>query len=687
MISIVGHNRRVAAFTACAVAVLFWGALDLPAQYCVDPLRGNDLNPGTVAAPFRKVERARDAVRGVRASMTNDLVVQLRGGNYPVSATLRFDERDGGANGHRVIYQAYAGELPVLDAGVRVTGWQEAGHGIWKASVIGVENFRQLYINGVRANRARSKQVVSGTGWPNPYVSFTTNNWQLTNEFYPDGIKVASTAIAANWKNPKDIELVWIGEESKCTWRSHRLLVNSLEDGGSNSTIIKLDNYGFVMTSSLESRPLPEIPFYIENAYELMDEPGEWYFNRSTRELFYIPRAGEDLLTAEVYIPGTAETILAIAGSSLSKKVSDLVFDGLTFRHTTWLRPSTSRLGACCVQADKYIKGFGNIGRAHKAIFRKEFYFDPAYDYEIDAEGDAEGFKPVGSVAVNAAERITIQNCRFENLGGGGIDLTQGGNAVAIVGNIFRDLSATAIVIGRWDQDYCGPNEEVCKDGVIANNLITKVGQEYYNSLAITAFFTDGLTIRHNDLSDLPYSGISSGWGAWAGKGAWTTSNRRNVIENNHISNFCQKCSDGGGIYTVGIGQSRTDPNTVTSKIRGNFITGIGTGYGALYPDEGSCYYEITGNVSEQVETSTRGKWLHLWSKNHHDITVTDNFSDSPKLINKGINCRVTNNTVYKGSNRPAAAVEIIRKAGLEPAYSKLRFPLLELNKPEVPVP
>ena len=645
----------------------------LKAQYYIDPQSGNDKNKGTILQPFKTLEKAKDFVRTINSSMSRNIVVYLRDGAYTINSTLVFDEKDSGNNGFNVIYQAFPGEIPVFEAGVKVSDWKPVGKNIWKSSVKNIDNFRQLYVNNQRARRARSETKYIGSAWPLPYISFTNENWKLEKQLYPEGIKIAKSVINSAWKNPSDIELVWIGEESNCTWRSHRLLVNSLSNEGADSTVVKLDNYGFVLSGADLSRPLPANPFYIENAIELLDKPEEWYFDRSLKELYYMANNGENLKTAEVYIPGSVETILSIKGKSLSNKVQNLVFDGITFNHTNWIRPSSSRLGACSNQADKYIKGYGQIGRAHKAINRKEFFFDPEFDFVVDNEGEAEGFKPNACIQLNAAENIRFQNCKFEHLGAVGIDLTQGCNNIFILGNLFHDLSATAIVIGRWDQDYIGEGEEVCKDITISNNYIKKAGQEYYNSIGITAFFTDGLIISHNELLDLPYSGISSGWGGWGGKTSWTTSNRRNIIEKNLIKDIGKLCSDGGGVYTIGIGKSRTDPDSLTSKVRLNYFSGMGLAYGALYPDEGSCYYELIQNVCEDVGNRKNSKWLHLWSKNHYDIKIDNNFSNSLKFINVGINCPLTNQAYYEGYNRLAGALEIIKKAGLEKGFENLR--------------
>lgn len=116
---------------------------------------GDDANDGSDSAPFATLERARQVVRGINASMDSDITVYLYGGTYTLSQSIAFDEGDSGYNGHRVVYAAYPGETPVLSGGRRLGGWVPAGNGLYKTSAQGL-NFRQLYVNGSRETRARS---------------------------------------------------------------------------------------------------------------------------------------------------------------------------------------------------------------------------------------------------------------------------------------------------------------------------------------------------------------------------------------------------------------------------------------------------------------------------------------------------------------------------------------------------
>jgi hypothetical protein len=95
---------------------------DLGTKLFVAPA-GSDDNPGTLEKPFRTVERARNAVRTLVASMSTDIVVVLRGGKHVLTAPLALDARDSGQNGYRVIYAAEAGEHPVLSGAQELAGW------------------------------------------------------------------------------------------------------------------------------------------------------------------------------------------------------------------------------------------------------------------------------------------------------------------------------------------------------------------------------------------------------------------------------------------------------------------------------------------------------------------------------------------------------------------------------------
>src|SRR5690606_31085160 len=104
-----------------------------------------------------------------------DIYIWLRGGTYTLDSTLTFTEADAGKNGHYVAYQAYAGERPVISGGTAVTGWQAYGNGIYRAPC-GNMHFRQLYVNGKKAIRARTPNA----GTYNRLVSWNTSGQTIS---------------------------------------------------------------------------------------------------------------------------------------------------------------------------------------------------------------------------------------------------------------------------------------------------------------------------------------------------------------------------------------------------------------------------------------------------------------------------------------------------------------------------
>jgi hypothetical protein len=130
--------------------------------YLVAPT-GSDSNPGTMAEPFKTITRARDVVRTVNASMTDDITVYLRGGTYNLTETLKFDPTDSGS-GHKISYRAYPGKTPVIVSATQVKGWTQHKGDIYKASLARIVKLRSLYVNDKRATMA-SKNINCQGSW------------------------------------------------------------------------------------------------------------------------------------------------------------------------------------------------------------------------------------------------------------------------------------------------------------------------------------------------------------------------------------------------------------------------------------------------------------------------------------------------------------------------------------------
>ena len=568
----------------CILAVC-WGALTQPvaaepaARFYVAP-NGSDRNPGTPAKPFATVERARDAVRRANGAMRADLGVEIAPGTYRLGQPLVFGPEDSGRNGYQVAYRAARGGEVVLSGGRRVEGWTRDEQGRYRARV-DLDNFRQLWVNGRRATRARGAAPAGLEFWGEhkavirpaaPGVIFGT--LEVTAEA---GYRTTDTRLA-EWRNPADMELGYYN-----SWSHMICRIDRVERDGDRARIV-MAQPGFFLASR-KGGVQAGLPAYLENALELLDQPGEWYFDRSTHTLYYLPREGEDMATAEVIAPAL-ERLVEVRGT-LDAPVTNLRFEGITFAHATWLRPS--QLGHPDVQAD-FILAPENV------------YQRPEHE---------RGFTPVNgecprspaNVLVEAARGVQFERCTFTALGGAGLDLQKGAQGNVIEGCRFEDISASGLQVGEVQKEDHHPSDprRTVKGNRITNNVIRRCGVEYEDSIGVFCGYTDGTVVAHNEISDLPYTGVSVGWG-WgmpdAGGGAYTspiiydtpTVCGNNRIETNHIHHVMLKRNDGGGIYTL----SR-QPGTI---IRGNHLHDNGPGApGGIYLDEGSADIEVTGNL------------------------------------------------------------------------------------------
>ena len=525
---------------------------------------GSDENSGTKAKPFATIQRARDAVREINRNLTGDVVVVLGGGTHTLDESLVFDYRDSGTGGHKVVYRSAPGEQPVISGGKAITGWQPDADGRWKARTT-IRNFRQLYVNGWRAVRAR--------GGPLPGAKF----------FGKDGY-TTTNARMADWANQSDIELCY-----QSVWIHNRCKVTRIErrDDGAILTMLQPQ---FRM-ARLQQGIQVEVPSYVENALELLDEPDEWYLDRTAGVVYYMPRHDEDMRKVRVIAPVVEK--LVVLGGTLDQPVRNIRFEGITFADASWLTPS--KIGLVGVQAN--------------------FVIDPAPKRLHRHAGNGtlmqihnENVKSPANIVCHAAKSIRFERCIFTRLGGAGIDLEFGSQDNVISGCHFHDISGTAIQVGDVLKDDHHPGDErmIVKNNTVVNNYIHDVCVEYEGGVGVFVGYTDGTIVAHNEICSLPYSGVSVGWG-WGHEDAGgcpphgyhpfdydtPTPARNNRIEQNHIHHVMQELDDGGAIYTLS-----NQPDTI---IRGNHLHDNKGGPAAIYLDRASGFIEATGNLVYNV--------------------------------------------------------------------------------------
>ncbi len=457
----------------------------------------------------------------------------------------------------------------------------------------------------------------------------------------------APDASMSTWKNINDMEVVlgyW--------WYMNRAGISAI-----NGTAVWMDpSWGNTGVTN-------QTPSWIENAYELMDQEGEWYLDKtgaidgtSTPKIYYKPRYGENMLTANVIV-ANVETLLLGKGT-LDNPIRNIQFYGLSFEHAGWLDPNSAR-GYIDTQA-----GF-KINETHAG------YQDIAESLELE-----NWVKMSSAVNFYAAKSIVFERNRFTRLGGAALNFEYGSQDNTIIGNRFEDISGGGIFLGDIRDHHPNDSRAINKNNTIKNNYITRTGVEYVDTVGIWAGYTENTDIQHNEIFNVPYSGISVGWGwgdydAGGSKGFTTaTVAKNNKIQYNYIHHVMQANDDGGHIYIQG---NQGSPSAY-SLIAYNYLDSSQGNFGSIYLDSGSQYFNIHHNVVAHPYSN----WALLQrhnantSRNALNNLLQYNYTDTA-ASDIGPNNTVSNNTVVTNGNWPAEAQSIMSNAGIEAPYQDIK--------------
>jgi hypothetical protein len=627
-----------------------------PAFY-VSPT-GDDKNPGTKDRPVRSLNHARELVRRLNRKMTDDITVYLAGGVYRLSEPLALDASDSGTNSHNIIYTA-GDERPVISGAVQVTGWKQtdAARNLWSAPApAALKNTRQLYVNGVRAQRARGPLPVSVTQTSTGYT--------------------ASSAVMARWRNASDIEFVYTGGNALWSegsyglgpWTEPRCPVASIEGTAitmaqpcwDNSTKRVMLPSGKRTANLVGPASVGKQPAYIENAYELLGTPGQWYFDRSAGVLYYVPRPGEDLTKADVEVP-VLEKLISGQGTK-DAPIHNIVFSHLQFSYATWLTPNTG-------------EGFSEI-QANVTITGKEGYATQGLCKLVPNGTCPYGAwtKIPGNVSFLYDNSIQFLNDAFVHLGAAGLDLGNGSQSDLVQGCVFTDISGNGLELGDIDLPLA-KGGEITSDNQILNNHLYEIAAEYHGGVAIDVGYAQRTTIKHQQIDHVPYTAVSFGWGGWPDKiqqAGQANFSQKNAFGHSLIFDHMLLLADGGAIYTQGL----TGPKlSEGEKIYATVIHDqLGSGHG-IYTDNGSCNITIDHNVILNTNFDNWGGRHGDYydgkdGKTYDPLDIESNYWQQGTQDTSEKNVTVKGNHIVNAvSQAPASIVE---KAGLQPEYRDL---------------
>ena len=570
--------------TAICILCSHWLLAD---EIWISP-KGSDFNDGTRQSPKATLTSALRQAREWRRTEDNriqgGITIYMEGGTYAFHEPVFIRPEDSGTKESPTVIRSVGDEKVILSGGISINGWKKQGK-VWVADVPAFNgrplDFRQLWVNGKKAVRARDVE------------DFEKMNRICSVDEKNEILYVPAVSIRRLIDNKGNLKAKYAEMVLHQMWCVANLRIRSVEVQGDSAAIRFHQPESRIQFEHPWPRPMVTTDghnsaFYLTNARELQDVPGEWYHDIDARKVYYYPREGEKMQEAEVIVPAV-ETLVRVEGT-LDRPVCHIRFEKITFSYTTWMRPSEK--GHVPLQAGMYLTDGYRIDPKMQRNY---------LNHPLDNQGWLG--RPAAAVRVVAARQIDFERCRFEHLGSTGLDYEEAVQGGVVRGCLFRDIAGNGLLVGSFSPAAHethlpydpADRREVCTQQHINNCYFTEIGNEDWGCLAIAAGYVGDVNIEHNEISEVPYSGISLGWG-------WTqTVNcmRNNRVHANLIHHYAKHMYDVAGIYTLGSQpKSYVTENCVHSIYKPGYVHDPNHWF-YLYTDEGSSFITVRDNWTE----------------------------------------------------------------------------------------
>lgn len=503
---------------------------------------GNDNADGSSGAPLATIAAARDKADALKAG--GPVTVHLSAGTYYLKEPLLFGTANSGTATAPITYQGCG--KAVISGGIKVTStWAVSSGSIMKTTIDKNLKVDGLFLNGKRQILCR-------------YPNFNEDqNLQ--------GSATDALAKAGACANPAEGP-GYIRALHNSMWGGNDYIIT----GKSGSSV----SYAWVGDNNRGNQMHAQYRM-VENIYELLDAPGEWFYRKSTGELFFYPPAGAGDLNSQTIELATLTELVRFVGTAASTEgsVKYITFDNVSFTQT--FRSLFDGTGAF----------YETITKSDWAMARK------------------------GTVFMQNAENITIKNCLFDQVGGNGVFCSGYNRKHVILNNDFEDIGASGVCLFGLRSSLRCPNSwssiPACTDKQpgpltgeypsfvkVENNMINHSGRFEKQTAGFTCSATEFDTIRHNTIHNIPRAGINFCDGAWGGS----------VVEYNWVYDCVKESGDHGPFNAWGRDRNEqfsNDPAATfydarnTTYIRNNRFEGAPGNFGIDLDDQASNYYQI----------------------------------------------------------------------------------------------
>jgi len=442
-------------------------ATDSGCVFYVSP-SGDDNGAGTLNEPFHTLTRARDAVRERNATGKNSSTVMLRGGTYYLTDPVVLDERDSGAEGTPVFFKNFEGEEPVIAGGIPVSEWHRYKEGILQAQV-----------PQIRDTDAKAFQVLED-GVPGVLARAPNEGW----------FRILDPKIEPFWSfcyapidldaSGLDVSHLYVHLIQMGTYFSEHIPVERVDTAERRFfTKFKMADPAY--------NPVAGKCYVAENALGLLDAPGEFYADRDTGTLYYMPLS--NMPEKSVIVADTAARLLDLRGKDRDNPVHDIVFEGIRF------------------------------------------------------EGGND------QVSLTHASHVTLRGCRLLHAGGNAVVIEGASAHDTVTGCEIADTGSNGILIhGEYEPHDPGAAEVRNHHHTVHNNYIHHVGRRTITGCGVSlGWSANDNVISSNLITDSPKSGIImfSMWDIPRARGIMNN----NVIRNNELARCVTSSWDGGAFY------------------------------------------------------------------------------------------------------------------------------------------